>query len=90
MAKTRSGEGEVSQIFLASDAAAREAELVDRLIASAAGLPRVCALKQCRRRKRCFGPLAGGELPCMRQHRGLARERLQDALRVLGWSDQRG
>ena len=30
------------------------------MLASAAGLPRVCALQKCRRRKRCFGPYRRG------------------------------
>jgi len=67
---------------------ALEAELIDRLVASAAGLPRVCILKRCRRAKRCFGPLAGGALPCMRHHNGLARARLESALKVLGWRNR--
>ncbi|HEY8247357.1 MAG TPA: hypothetical protein VIG38_08770 [Hyphomicrobium sp.] len=54
------------------------------MIASAAGLPRVCVLKKCRRRKRCFGHF-DGDLPCKRQHKGLARARFAIALKVLGW-----
>ena len=54
------------------------------MLASAAGLPRVCALQKCRRRKRCFGPY-DGDLPCKRQHRGLAQARFESALKVLGW-----
>lgn len=64
---------------------APDAELFDRLVASAAGLPRICVLKRCRRRKRCLGAFAGGTLPCVHHHRGLARERFQSALKVLGW-----
>ena len=73
-----------SRIFENDDPEAVEAELTDRLLASAAGLPRVCGLKKCRRRKRCFGPY-DGDLPCKRQHRGLAQARFQSALKVLGW-----
>ncbi len=65
--------------------AAAEAELFNRLIASAAGLPRVCALKKCRRRKRCLGNYGSPDLPCLRHHRGLARARYESALRKLGW-----
>jgi hypothetical protein len=54
------------------------------MIASAAGLPRVCVLKKCRRRKRCFGHF-DGDLPCKRQHKGLARALFAIALKVLGW-----
>ncbi len=36
------------------EASALENELTHRLLASAAGLSRVCALKRCRRRKRCL------------------------------------
>jgi hypothetical protein len=71
-----------------NDAEALEAELLDRLVASAAGLPRVCVLKRCRRRKRCLGAGAGGQLPCKRHHRGLAKARFRSALQVLGWPNR--
>ena len=61
-----------SHIFESDDPEAVEAELTNRLLASAAGLPRVCGLKKCRRRKRCFGPY-DGDLPCKRLHRGSPR-----------------
>jgi hypothetical protein len=68
---------------------AMEAELVDRLIASAAGLPRVCAFKRCRRAKRCFAGFGSGEVPCLFHHRGLARTRFASALKRLGWNKPR-
>jgi hypothetical protein len=68
---------------------APDAELFDRLVASAAGLPRVCVLKRCRRRKRCLGAFAGDEPPCVSHHRGLARARFQSALKVLGWPNRK-
>ncbi len=64
---------------------AAEAEFIERMIASAAGLPRVCALKKCRRRRRCFGPYESG-LPCTRHHQGLCQARFESALKILGWS----
>ena len=67
---------------------AREAELFNRLVASAAGLPRMCVLKRCRRRKRCLGALVGSELPCKRHHRGLAKARFRSALDILGWPNR--
>lgn len=67
---------------------APDAELFDRLLASAAGLPRICVLKRCRRRKRCLGALVDGAPPCVRHHRGLARARFQSALKVLGWPNR--
>jgi hypothetical protein len=67
---------------------APDAELFDRLVASAAGLPRVCVLKRCRRRKRCLGALVDGAPPCVTYHRGLARARFQSALKVLGWPNK--
>jgi len=74
----------------ASEAAsAREVEIVDRLIASAAGLPRICALKRCRRAKRCFGAFGSGDVPCLVQHQGLARARYASALKRLGWDKPR-
>jgi hypothetical protein len=57
------------------------------MVASAAGLPRVCALKKCRHRKRCFGPY-DGDLPCKRRHRVLAQARFESALKVLGWPNR--
>ena len=67
-------------IFRGADLEAQERELVDRLIASAAGLYRICGLKRCRRLKRCLGV----ELHCLRQHHGLARARFESALKKLG------
>jgi hypothetical protein len=48
----------------------------------------VCVLKRCRRRKRCLGPLLGGELRCKRHNRGLARARFRSALDILGWPNR--
>ncbi len=63
---------------------ARATELARRFIASAAGLPRVCVLKRCRRKKRCLG--AG--LVCVHHHEGLLRKRYASALARLGWEKQ--
>ena len=82
---TAQNNGEGTGIFQTDDPEAFEAEFVNRMLASAAGLPQVCALKKCRRRKRCFGPLIGGKLLCVRRHRGLAQARFESALKVLGW-----
>jgi len=73
-------------IFLNDDEELVKDEMTDRLLASAAGLPRVCSLKKCRRRKRCFGHY-DGDLPCKRLHSGLAQARFQSALKALGWSN---
>jgi hypothetical protein len=54
-------------------------ELLDRLLASAVGLPRICVFKVCRRRKRCFG--AGPA--CLEHHRGLVRKRMKAAIALL-------
>lgn len=62
-----------------------EEELHLRMIASAAGMAQICTIKTCRRRKRCFGPF-DGDLPCVRRHDGLMRERFHSALKLLGWS----
>ena len=78
--RPRKGEGGTD------DTGPREAELFDRLLASAAGLPRVCCLKKCRRAKRCLGP----DLVCLRHHRGLARARFKGALKKLGWPNRSG
>lgn len=83
MAARHDGKG--TGIFQDDDPEAFEAEFVNRMLASAAGLPRLCPVKKCRRRKRCFGPLIGGDLLCMRHHKALAQERFQSALKVLGW-----
>ena len=53
-----------------------------RLLASLVGLPRVCAVKKCRRRKRCFGT---GQ-PCLVHHRGLIAARFEAALQRTGWA----
>ena len=52
-----------------------------RLLASLVGLPRVCAVKKCRRRKRCFG---AGQ-PYLAHHRGLIAARFEGALQRTGW-----
>jgi len=82
MAAQHNGKG--TGIFEDDHPEAFEAEFFNRMLASAAGLPRVCALKKCRRRKRCFGRY-DGDLPCKRQHTGLAQARFESALKVLGW-----
>lgn len=68
----------------AQEVSALEGEMFNRLLASAAGLPRVCVVRKCRRAKRCFGGV-GCDLPCLRHHRGLARARYTSALKILGW-----
>jgi hypothetical protein len=75
-----------SAIFLDDDAEAFTAEYVERMLASAAGLARICALMKCRRRRRCFGPYDGG-LPCTRHHQGLCQARFAAALRRLCWAN---
>lgn len=64
---------------------AAEAEYHQRMLASAAGLAKICTIKTCRRRKRCFGPF-DGDLPCLRRHNGLMGERFHSALHRLGWA----
>jgi len=46
------------------------------------GLPRVCRVKKCRQRKRCFGL----GLICLDDHPALARDRFTSAMRKLGWA----
>ena len=82
MAAQHNGKG--SGIFETDDPEAFEAEFFNRMLASAAGLPRLCAIKKCRRRKRCFGPY-DGDLPCKRRHEALAQARFESALKVIGW-----
>ena len=68
-----------------SDApSARATELARRFIACAAGLPRLCVLKRCRRRKRCLG----ADLICVHHHEGLLRKRYASALARLSWEKQ--
>ena len=52
-----------------------------RMLASLVGLPRVCAVKKCRRRNRCFGT---GQ-PCLVHHRGLVAARFEAAWQRTGW-----
>lgn len=79
------GKPKTSGIFLDDDPEATKVEYVERMLASAAGLPRICALMKCRRRRRCFGPF-DGDLPCKRLHGRLCRKRFAAALRRLGWA----
>jgi hypothetical protein len=60
---------------------ARAIELARRFIVSAAGLPRVCVLKRCRRKRRCLG----ADLVCLHHHEGLLRKRYASALARLRW-----
>lgn len=53
-----------------------------RLLASAMGLPRVCRVKKCRRRKRCFGL----GVVCLDDHASLAKKRFRSAMAILGLS----
>ena len=57
-----------------------------RVIATAAGMPKHCTLKRCRRHKRCFGDPAR----CMMNNLGLMHRRLAAAYRALGWNDPSG
>jgi hypothetical protein len=88
MTMARNGKAGNATSSGSNDLEAREAELFNRLVASAAGLPRMCVLKRCRRRKRCLGPAVGGELPCKRHHKGLAKARFRSALDILGWPNR--
>jgi hypothetical protein len=78
-----------SGIFLDPDPEAFEEEFCTRMIASAMGMARLCGRKKCRRRKRCFGPYDDG-LPCLTQHKGLAKARFEGALKRLGWPRRDG
>ena len=53
------------------------AEIVLRLLACAMGLPRICALKVCRRHRQC----RGRDMICRIHHRGLAAKRIDAAIR---------
>lgn len=88
MAAAQNGKADARGSCFSDDPEGEEAEMLNRLLASAAGLPRVCLLKCCRRRKRCLGAMVAGELPCLRHHRGLAAARFKSALKVLGWPNR--
>jgi hypothetical protein len=63
----------------------REAEeIILRTLATAMGLPRVCAYKACRRRKRCRGP----GMVCS-EYRALARKRLPAAIKRIAAPQRR-
>lgn len=53
-------------------------DISDRLLAHYTGLPRICAIRACRRHRRCVGPGA----ICLAHHDGLVTERLNRA----GWA----
>jgi hypothetical protein len=59
---------------------AEEGALERRLLATAMGLPRVCRVGKCRRRKECLG---FGTI-CLADHAGLAHQRFPSALAHLG------
>lgn len=79
-----SGKTKTSGVLLDADPEALKHEFATRMIVSAAGLPRICVLKKCRRRKRCFGKKIG-DLMCLKHHHGLSQVRFERALRQLGW-----
>ncbi len=61
-----------------------EHEIVLRALSTAMGLPRICALKACRRRKRCRGPV----MVC-REHRALVKKRMRAALKCIARAPSR-
>ena len=68
-----------------------EKEMTERLLAAAAGLPRVCIYKKCRRRNRCFGnwrTQRSHDIHCLHHHHGLMKKRFRSALKVLGWPNR--
>ena len=48
------------------------AHISERMLACLVGLPRICAVRACRRHKRCYGPNA----ICLHHHNGLVDERV--------------
>ena len=56
---------------ITNDPAKLKDEMIDRILATECGLPKVCSFRLCRRNKRCFGP---GVL-CIKDHRGLFEKR---------------
>lgn len=48
------------------------AHISERMLACLVGLPRICAVRACRRHKRCFGPNA----ICLHHHSGLVDQRI--------------
>ncbi len=51
---------------------AEKTELCRRLVLSEIGMPRICVLRHCRRKKRCFGP----DMICTVHHAALANARI--------------
>ena len=80
------GQRRTPTIFLSNNPVAIETEYHLRMIVSAAGVPKVCQRKKCRRRKFCLGPFAGNTVPCLAHHNGLVRARYKQALKRLGLS----
>ena len=79
----RESKGHTPGVLEASEPSAFEEEFGRRMAVSLAGLPKVCVLKRCRRRKRCLGSRPG-DLLCLRHHSGLFRARFEAALQQLG------
>jgi hypothetical protein len=48
------------------------AHISERMLACLVGLPRICAIRACRRHKRCYGP----DAICLHHHNGLVDERV--------------
>lgn len=55
---------------------ASEDDVIARLLASMMGMPRICVVRECRRRKRCLG----ADFVCWKHHRGLAGKRMHGAI----------
>jgi hypothetical protein len=83
MAERKQGNGTAGAAVTAEELFGEEGALERRLLASAMGLPRVCRVKKCRRRKRCFGL----GIICLDEHAGLARKRFPAAMAQLGWDN---
>ena len=83
VAARRKGKRTVGAAVTAEELFGEEGYFEKRLLASAMGLPRVCCVRKCRQRKRCFGL----GIVCLDDHRGLAQKRFPAARALLGWDN---
>jgi hypothetical protein len=85
MAERKEGNRTAGAAVTAEELFGEEGAFERRLLASAMGLPRVCRVKKCRQRKRCFGL----GITCLDEHAGLARKRFTAAVAHLGWDNMK-
>ena len=65
---------------------AEKTELCRRMVLTEIGMPRLCVLRRCRRKRKCFGP----NMVCAWHHAGLVEARVAALERRLGRNPRPG